>query len=133
MDPVANPFQAACHPPLRRVGFTLIEVLIALVILSVGLLALESLGLVSARSIVRAERQDRQTLLATRTLERAVHRVSGGEAVPSAAWVDDASGDSVRREVQLLPIERVRVVVISKPTPGSSPGRSDSVSLTLFP
>lgn len=114
-------------------GFTLIEVLVALVILSVGLLALESLGIVSARSISRAERQSRQTLLAIRTLEQSVDEVRRGSLAESDARVDGLSGDSVRREVRTDPPRRVRVVVIPNPEGGSSLLRGDSVSLTFYP
>lgn len=122
-------------PRLRwdRGGFTLIEVLVALVILSVGLLALESLGIVSARSVSRAERQSRQTLLAVRTLEQSADDVRRGSLAGSDAWVDGPSGDSVRREVRADPPRRVRVVVIPNPERGSSLVRGDSVSLTFYP
>lgn len=50
-------------------GFTLIEVLIAMLILAVGLLGLEALGIGAARSIARADNQSEMTLLAGRVME----------------------------------------------------------------
>lgn len=50
-------------------GFTLIEVLAAMVVLSVGLLGLEALGIGASRSLANAEAQSRYTTLATRAIE----------------------------------------------------------------
>jgi len=65
------------HP---RAGFTLIEVLIAMVILAVGLLALESLGIGAARMVARAERRSSYVAMATDTLERTLSRLREGLA-----------------------------------------------------
>lgn len=51
-------------------GFTLIEVLIAMVILAVGLLAVEALGIGAARAVQRARVQSAYTALATDELEQ---------------------------------------------------------------
>ncbi len=50
-------------------GFTLIEVLIAMVILAIGLLSLEALGIGAARMVGRAERQGDYITQATTRLE----------------------------------------------------------------
>jgi prepilin-type N-terminal cleavage/methylation domain-containing protein len=60
--------------PLRREGFTLIEVLIAMVILAIGLLALESMGIGAARLVARADRQSEYTAMATADLEAALNQ-----------------------------------------------------------
>jgi prepilin-type N-terminal cleavage/methylation domain-containing protein len=53
-----------------REGFTLVEVLVAMVILAIGLLALESLAIGAARQIAAANRTTEYTLVAGEQLER---------------------------------------------------------------
>jgi prepilin-type N-terminal cleavage/methylation domain-containing protein len=62
-------------PPRNAGGFTLIEVLVALVILAVGLLALESLSIGAAKMNARAERRSTYVAVATDTLERTLSRL----------------------------------------------------------
>lgn len=52
-----------------RGGFTLIEVLIAMVILAVGLLALEAMAIGASQSIAVANRMTEYTLIASQQLE----------------------------------------------------------------
>ena len=61
--------------PRADAGFTLIEVLIAMIILAVGLLALESLGIGAAASVRRADVQSRYAALATNELETALNEI----------------------------------------------------------
>lgn len=51
-------------------GFTLIEVLAAMVVLAVGLLTVQALGIVAARTITRAERQSELTAAMVSAVER---------------------------------------------------------------
>lgn len=69
---------------LGREGFTLAEVLVAMVILAVGLLALEAMGIGAARMVARADREGELTELATDRLERALNQVDMG-TIPSGA------------------------------------------------
>lgn len=71
--------------PSGREGFTLIEVLVALVILAVGLLALEALGIGAARMVSRAQLQDELTQVAAAELETALHEIRES-AAPVAAY-----------------------------------------------
>lgn len=75
---------AACRPtePRRlrgREGFTLVEVLVAMVILAVGLLALESMGIGAARMVARADRESEFTALAADRLERTLNELDRGQ------------------------------------------------------
>jgi prepilin-type N-terminal cleavage/methylation domain-containing protein len=60
--------------PTGRGGFTLIEVLIAMVVLAVGLLALESMAIGASRSIATANRMTEYTLIASQQLETTQER-----------------------------------------------------------
>lgn len=55
--------------PRKDAGFTLVEVMIALVILAVGLLSLEALGIGAARMVNRAQLQSQYVTAAADTLE----------------------------------------------------------------
>lgn len=67
---------------MGRQGFTLVEVLVSMIILAVGLLALESLAIGGARMVARAERETQYTALATEHLERALERIDQGQNPP---------------------------------------------------
>lgn len=56
-------------------GFTLIEVLVAMLILTVGLLGLEALGIGAARSIAQAETRNELVAAASGAMEKAQQRV----------------------------------------------------------
>jgi prepilin-type N-terminal cleavage/methylation domain-containing protein len=58
-----------------RAGFTLVEVLIAMVVLAVGLLALESMAIGASRKIATANRMTEYTLIASQQLETTQARV----------------------------------------------------------
>jgi prepilin-type N-terminal cleavage/methylation domain-containing protein len=62
-------------PRTGRAGFTLVEVLIAMVVLAVGLLALESLAIGASRRIASANRMTEYTLIASQQLETTQQRV----------------------------------------------------------
>lgn len=81
-----------CSPtePRRRgrEGFTLVEVLVAMVILAVGLLALEALGIGAARMVARADRESQYTALAVERVERAMAQVAANPANVQTGEVD---------------------------------------------
>jgi prepilin-type N-terminal cleavage/methylation domain-containing protein len=64
-----------------RGGFTLVEVLVAMVILAIGLLALEAMGIGAARAVARADLQSEYTALATDRMEQAISLIRQGNAV----------------------------------------------------
>ncbi len=67
--------------PSPRGGFTLIEVLVAMVILAIGLLALEAMGIGAARMVARADQQSDYTALASAELENALNVYRQGGTV----------------------------------------------------
>jgi prepilin-type N-terminal cleavage/methylation domain-containing protein len=74
-----------------RGGFTLIEVLIAIVILAVGLLALEAMGIGAARAVARAGESSEYTALATDKLERALNLARQRQTPPTEDIVLDGA------------------------------------------
>ena len=84
--------------PRDRAGFTLIEVLIAMVILSVGLLALEGVAVSAARMTASASRRSRYVEVATDTLERTLSRLREGQGVSgnsTSFLLQDKGGSNV--------------------------------------
>jgi type IV pilus modification protein PilV len=88
---------------LAEAGFTLIEVLVAMVILSIGLLGVEALGIGAARSVVRAEEQTRLATAATREMEekqQEVRRAPGAVVTGERCGIQAVSGLYVCSDVQ---------------------------------
>jgi prepilin-type N-terminal cleavage/methylation domain-containing protein len=75
------------RPRRGREGFTLVEVLVAMVILAVGLLALEAMGIGAARMVARADRESELTALAADRLERVLNEVDRGQT-PAGSQVN---------------------------------------------
>ncbi|HYR10497.1 MAG TPA: prepilin-type N-terminal cleavage/methylation domain-containing protein [Longimicrobium sp.] len=85
-------------PRTDRGGFTLIEVLVAMVVLAVGLLALEAMAIGASRSIATANRMTEYTLIASQELETVQEQVRAGLNPQSDGW-DLANGTRVDRVV----------------------------------
>jgi type IV pilus assembly protein PilV len=69
------PTDARPLPARRDAGFSLIEVLVAMVILAVGLLAIEAMAIGAARQIASANHTTEYTLLASGQLEAEILRL----------------------------------------------------------
>lgn len=116
-------------------GFTLIEVLIAMVVLAVGLLGLEALGVGASRMVNRAERQSALVAVASDTLERSLSRIrtSGApEALPDAtqAFLTERN-DTIRVQVSGAGTRLRTVSVTAIPSPSSGVlRRADSLRIT---
>lgn len=105
-------------------GFTLIEVLIAMVILAIGLLAVEALGIGAARSVQRARVQSAYSALASDELEQAM--VTIGQAPTgtiAARTYSVASGSGATSGA------RVTRTATSTDVSGTSPARGGNLKL----
>ncbi len=101
-------------------GFTLIEVLVAMLILAVGLLGLEALGIGAARSIALAAEQSDAAMVATRVMEDRmleIRREPGAVGVAERCAVDAFSGlyacseVLTRNQLATLPANAARIRV----------------------
>ena len=84
-------------------GFTLIEVLAAMLVLAIGLLGLQALGIGAARSIVRADHQTELAAIATATIEarqQAIRSNPGGVTTGESCDTDDDTGIDLCVDVQ---------------------------------
>ena len=91
--------------PRPDAGFSLIEVLIAMIILSVGLLALEALGIGAARSVRRAQVQSNYATTAQGLLEQTLVTISQAPTTPiTALSYTGTSGERVSRTATFVSI-----------------------------
>lgn len=89
--------QRAPRLPRGKDGFTLVEVLIAMVILAVGLMSLEALGIGAARLVGRSERQGDFLAHATSRLETTMAQIrQSPTTTPAADRTEQIPGASLR-------------------------------------
>lgn len=79
--------------PRSAGGFTLIEVMVALVLLAVGLLSLQALGIMAVRSNGLAQKNSRAAATAAQYMETAMNQMRGG--TPTQLCQTLANGDRV--------------------------------------
>lgn len=91
-------------------GFTLIEVLVAMLILAFGLLGLEALGIGAARSVAMADRQSEFATLAATSLEEALELLRAG-TIPAQLCEEIEFGARLSRRVDLSDPNHPEVVV----------------------
>lgn len=115
-------------------GFTLVEVLIAMVILSVGLLGLEALGIGASRMLVRAEKESRVSTLAATNLEWALAQARANPAVRTQCPARVVGGDTVCVNIAAIAgvADSRRVTVTIRPKPGVVRVDSFVVSSTFY-
>lgn len=78
-----------------QAGFTLIEVLAAMVIVAIGLLGVQALGVGAARSVARADLQSEVAAIATATIEarqQAIKQNPAGAPTGETCATDAGSG-----------------------------------------
>ena len=100
--------------PAGTGGFTLVEIMVAMVILAIGLLGLEALGIGAARSNALAARQSAYATLTSDSLESAIHQLRQQVFPSQFCQTDLPYGDRLSRQVDvsnpLLPTVTVRVI-----------------------
>lgn len=115
-------------------GFTLVEVLVAMVILAVGLLGLEALGIRAIRSVERASQDTRATSVATAYMEDALQRIPRGDIPRSCTDQELPNGDRLTRQVTISNDPRIshRVTVTVAANPGGLPVRPYTLRGQVF-
>ncbi len=98
-------------------GFTLIEVLIALVILAIGILGLEALGIYAVRAVAQADRNSRSAATAALYVEDALQQIRNDRNPGSCIDKVLAHGDRVTRVITI----------------GSSASTASRVTVTVTP
>lgn len=92
-------------------GFTLVEVMVAMVILGIGLLALEALGITAAKSLVRSEVYGTSARAMSRVMEAAVDSAFEGDlSCGTVRLPAPQAGDSLVRVVSGATGQRTVVV-----------------------
>ncbi|HEU0077998.1 MAG TPA: prepilin-type N-terminal cleavage/methylation domain-containing protein [Longimicrobiaceae bacterium] len=116
-----------------RDGFTLIEVLIAMLILSVGLLGLEALGIGASRMIVRAEKESRASTLAATYLENGLAEAKA-DPTPTSSCTVPAGSDTICVAIDSIAgvSNTRRVTVTVKPGAGAVKIEEFEVSSTVY-
>lgn len=111
---------ALCAPRGNE-GFTLIEVMIAMVILAVGLLSLEALGIGAARVVTLSEKQGRYATLAASTMETMRNDIRNAPTTlpinPQTTYVLLAGADTavVTREARRRDVKQAQLIVTVSP------------------
>ncbi len=118
--------------PRGRDGFTMIEVMIAMVILAVGLLGLEALGIRAARSVAMANQNSRAAETATQYLESAMDSLSRG-LIPAELSCQTAAGEQVVRSVNLANSRLPQVAVtVTPPAAGTATAAPITVNSYVY-
>ena len=116
-------------------GFTLIEVVVAMVILALGLLGLEALGIGAARSIATADRQSGYATIASDSLDSALHQLRLGTIPVQFCQTDLRFGDRLSRQVDVTnpQLAQVTVRVIPNPESPNAPDQFEMSSAIYLP
>jgi Tfp pilus assembly protein PilV len=119
--------------PRATGGFTIIEVLIAFVILAIGLLALEGLGIGAARMVTRAQRLSDYNNFATSKLEETLSLIRQGTTPSSSSGSFSGGTWVVTPGSSAMGTATLRTVTVSiRPTAGRVLAASDSFSVTGY-
>ncbi len=105
-----------------------------MVILALGLLGLEALGIGAARSIALADRQSNYATIASDSLESALFQLRQGSIPSQFCRTDLPFGDKLSREVDLTnpQLAQVTVTVIPNPESYNAPPSNFEISSSLY-
>jgi prepilin-type N-terminal cleavage/methylation domain-containing protein len=116
-------------------GFTLIEVMVAMVILAVGLLGLQGLGISAARSVAAADWNTSATVIATEYVEGALREIRIHEnnqfARPNARC-EVVGTNQVSVEIDMIDPRLPRVSVTVRPASGVPANRTVTLTSHAF-
>lgn len=107
-------------------GFTLIEVLVAMMILAVGLLGLEALGIGAARSLTLADAGSELVAAGTAAMEKGQQRLHRELLVPPSTV-------TTGRSCETQPTLTVCTDVQTRASLGALPTRNARVTVTVTP
>jgi type IV pilus modification protein PilV len=124
--------------PRAESGFTLIEVLVAMVILAIGLLGLEALGIGASRAITLSDKQSRYATLASQQMEVLRYKVRSGTTRATTGGLVETtlSGRDVVRVVDSVNVVSDRqarlMVKVFPTTTGNRLVRADTLRITSY-
>jgi hypothetical protein len=105
-----------------------------MVILALGLMGLEALGIGAARSIALADRQSGYATIASDSLESAMHQLRQGTLPEQFCQTDLPFGDNLSRAIDLTnpQLAQVTVTVIPNPDSFNAPDNNFEISSSLY-
>jgi type IV pilus modification protein PilV len=112
-------------------GFTIIEVLIAVLILTVGLLGLASTAAVVMRMVAQGDRFTEASNLASRQFETFRSQWTGTNCAGAADGSSAVSGFTVAWRVTSIASGRARQVDVTVTSPTGRGNRTDTFSQTI--
>jgi prepilin-type N-terminal cleavage/methylation domain-containing protein len=103
-----------------RAGFTLIEVLVAMVLLGIGLMSVQAMGVAAARSVALAERNTEYAFAASQRVESILDEVYSGSTAIKCDHHEDDPVLPIRLHQKVVNDNgRVSVVVEASARPGA--------------
>jgi prepilin-type N-terminal cleavage/methylation domain-containing protein len=104
----------------RQAGFTMIEVLVAMVLLGIGLMSVQAMGVAAARAGALAERNTEYAFAASQRVESILDEVYSGSTTLQCDQIVDDPVLPIRLHQRIVNVDgRVSVVVEASARPGA--------------